>query len=72
MKEKGNLASKKTQIPRQQTSQPRPYKSLNTYKELSMEIIAYLWEKVVIHTILVKQPQELTKDTLLVRRWIEL
>jgi hypothetical protein len=37
-----------------------------------MEIAACLWGKVTIYTVLVEPPQELTKETSLVRRWIEL
>jgi hypothetical protein len=37
-----------------------------------MEITACLWGKAAIYTVLVEPPQELTKETSLVRRWIEL
>ncbi len=37
-----------------------------------MKIVAYLWGKAVIYTVLVEPPQELMKETSLVRQWIEL
>jgi hypothetical protein len=37
-----------------------------------MEIAACLWGKAAIYTVLIEPPQELSKETSLVRQWIEL